>query len=165
MRRAGLALFLVLGSMLLAASRPALGQGLNLSGLAAAADAYAAALQHAVPAGMNAAARTRIEQRVAQGIAAGDWVHAVLLLKYRLGAGDTTSALWLALAAGLEQMPPPDQPRAPAAAWNAYRDTNPRPDQLPALRIMLDALTAGPQRTASAPPHWQCADCFHAGAA
>ncbi len=136
------ALFLVLTSVLGAAFRPALAQELELPGLAADADAYAAALHSAVPAGMSAAARAATEQRAAQAIAAGDWVHAVPLLKQRLGAGDTTPALWLALAQGLERLPKPDHAHALAAGWRAYNDTSPGPDQLPALRVMQAALAA-----------------------
>jgi alpha-2-macroglobulin len=142
MRPVTFALFLVLTLVLLAAFQSASAQDLELPGLAADADAYAAALHNAVPAGMNAAARTMVEQRAAQTIAAGDWVHAVPLLEQRLGTGDTTPALWLALAQGLERLPTPDHTHALAAAWQAYHDTNPGPDQLPALRVMQVALAA-----------------------
>ena len=141
MRPIRLALFLLLASMLLP-SWSALAQELELPGLTADADAYANTLHKAVPAGMNAAARAMIEQRAAQAVAARDWLHAVPLLEQRLGAGDTTPALWLALAQGLEQLPTPDHPHALAAAWRAYSDTQPGPDQLPALQVMQSALTA-----------------------
>ncbi len=142
MRPVRLALFIVLASILLAAVRPALAQDLQLPGLDADADAYAGALQNAVPADMGAAARTQIEQRAGQAIAAGDWVQAVPLLKQRLGAGDTTPALWLALAQGLERPPTPDHAHALAAAWQAYRGANSGADQLEALRVMRTALSA-----------------------
>lgn len=136
MRPVRLALFLVLSSIRLVASSLALAQDLQLPGLAADAAAYAAALHNVVPAAMSAAARIATGQRAAQAIAAGDWVHAVPLLKKRLGAGDTTAAPSLALATGLEQLPTPEHAHALAAAWRAYRDTNSGLDQLPALRVM-----------------------------
>src|SRR5215475_12661087 len=107
-----LVLFLVFASIFLATSGPADAQNLTLPGLATDADAYAVALHKAVPAGMDAAARAKIELRAAQAVAAGNWVQAVPLLKQRLGAGDTTPALWLALAQGLEQLPTPDHTHA-----------------------------------------------------
>lgn len=142
MRTVRIAVFLVLALLLLAAFRPALGQDLELPGLAADPDACAAALDDAVQAGMNAAVRTMIGERAAQAVASGDWVHAVPLLKQRLGAGDTTPALWLALAHGPERLPTPDHAHALAAAWRAYSDSKPGPDQLPTLRVMQAALAA-----------------------
>ena len=142
MRPVRLALFLVFASMLLVTSGSAHAQDLTLPGLAADANAYAAALHKAVPAGMDAVARAKIERLAAEAIDAGDWVRAVPLLKRRIGVGDTTPALWLALAQGLEQLPTPEHAHALAAAWFAYRDANPGPDQLPALRVMRTALAA-----------------------
>jgi hypothetical protein len=65
MRPIRLALFAVLASILLAAVRPGHAQDMQLPGLDADADAYAGALQNAVPPDMGAAERTQIEQRAA----------------------------------------------------------------------------------------------------
>lgn len=139
-RAAGLALGLLLA--LVVPFRAALSQDLELPGLAADADAYAASLHKLAPAGMNAADRQAIEAEAEQAIEARDWAKAVPLLQRRLGAGNTNPDLWLALGQALEQQPNPDHAHALAAAWRAYAGTEAGPDQLPALQLMRTALAA-----------------------
>ena len=145
--RLGQVVVLVAGLLLaLVPCGPAFSQELELPGLSADANAYAAELHKLVPAGLSAGDRQSLEAEAEQAAEAKDWAQAASLLERRLGASETTPALWLALAQALERQPNPDHAHAAAAAWRSFAETETGTDQLPALRVMRTAFAALDQK-------------------
>ncbi|MEO9190472.1 MAG: hypothetical protein ABI224_10815, partial [Acetobacteraceae bacterium] len=130
-----LVVFVVLASLTHARS-----QELTLPGLQHDAGVYAGSLRQRFPAGATDAQRAQAERAARDAWAARNWAGAGQALSDRLGQGQPSPALWLALAQALLRQPQPDAAHALAAAWQSYVATSAAEEKVPALRAMRDAL-------------------------
>ena len=117
-------------------------QGFDLPGLQADASAYAAELGRPYPAGGTPQQRRQFEQQAHDAHARGDAAAEADALQRRLGAGEPTADLWLALSAALLHKTPPDATHALDAAWQALSLSETGAPEIPALLAIAGALDA-----------------------
>lgn len=133
MRRLALLLPLLLGL-----AGPAL--GFEPPGLSGDSAGYEATLSRRFPAGATPAQRAASEARARAAEARGDWAAAAAAWEERLGAGETTGDLWLALARAQLRRTPPDAARALQAGWLAFMQVPAGPAEIPSLLVMAEAM-------------------------
>ena len=141
MRRILLPLLLVLG-VFLGIGMTAHAASLSVPGLENDSRAYLATLTKRSPAGLPSAARRTLEQRAADAIRRNDMPAAADALESRIGGGEPTLDLWMALARAQLRRTPPEPARAAQAAWQAYDMTQADASAIPPLLLLADAFRA-----------------------
>ena len=116
-------------------SAPAGAEEFTVPGLEADATAYADGLRARVPAGITQQAQRQAEQRAADAQRRNDWAGAAAALEARIGAGDATADLWLALARAQLRRTPPDPAHAAQAAWQAFSAADAGAGEIPSLLV------------------------------
>ena len=138
MRRLLLSFLLVL-CLLAGAARA---EDFNPPGLERDSQAYLQTLTQKVPAGLNPAMRRTMEQKAVDAIKRGDIPAAVTALENRIGGGDPTMDMWLALGRAHLRRVPADPARAAQAAWQAFGMADSGVPEIPPLLLMADAFRA-----------------------
>jgi len=130
-------------ALLLLLAAPASAQMLNFepAGVQRDARAYEAQLTRRFPAGGTPAQRSAAESRAIAAERSGKWDLAVQAYEERIGAGNPTPELWLALAQAQLSRTPPNPARALQAAWQSFMLVPVGPPEIPSLRMMARALT------------------------
>jgi len=112
----------------------------EMPGLENDALAYEAQMQRRFPAGATPQQRNQAEQRARIAQQRNDWNAAAAALEERLGAGQTSPDLWMALADAQLRRNPPEPMRALQAAWRAFMMVPAGPPEIPSLTMMAEAL-------------------------
>jgi uncharacterized protein YfaS (alpha-2-macroglobulin family) len=154
MKRLWLAMAFVLGLGLSGAVRMSLAQDdpaseIDLPGLQSDADAFAAKLKQAFPAGASDDQKSQASDAAQAALQSGDMARALPALETLVGAeGDDAGwQAWLALARAEIGVTPPRPARALQAAWMAFTKIDQSSqtaarDQVSALQVMNQALRA-----------------------
>ncbi|MFH5923131.1 MG2 domain-containing protein [Roseomonas xinghualingensis] len=121
-------------------SGAALAQGFDLPGLSAESGRYATGLTLRFPAGGTPAQRSASEQRARQAEARQDWAAAISAWEERLGMSDAQPEMWLSLGRASLARNPADPAKALLAAQRAFDLVAAGEPEVPALRLMADAL-------------------------
>ena len=127
--------------LILLLAGPAWAEEFNVPGLQRDATAYAATLTAKSPAGLTQLQRRQAEQRAADATRRNDWPAVVAAIEARLGGGDPTPDLWMALARAHLAKKPTEPGRAAQSAWQAYTLLD-EPASVPALLLLSDAFRA-----------------------
>ena len=130
-----------LALLILLLAGPAWAEDFNVPGLQRDAAAYAATLTAKSPAGLTPVQRRQAEQRAADATKRNDWPAVTAAIEARLGGGEPTPDLWMALARAHLAKKPPEPGRAAQAAWQAYAMLD-EPASVPALLLLSDAFRA-----------------------
>jgi len=117
-------------------------ESFDVPGLGADSRGYAGSLTNSFPAGGTPLARRQAETRAADAQRRNDWAGVATALEARLGAGEPSSDLWLALARAQMRRTPALPARAAQAAWQAFESAGAGPPEIPALLLMAEALRA-----------------------
>ncbi len=112
----------------------------SLPGLDADSTRFANQLTSRFPAGGTPQARKQAETAAAAAMAKPDWNAAAALLEQRAGLGEVSADQWLALAQAELRRTPPDSAHALAAAWQNFQQVDSGAPEIPALRVIADAL-------------------------
>ncbi|MDR3536978.1 MAG: alpha-2-macroglobulin [Acetobacteraceae bacterium] len=125
-----------------AAFRPAWADDFFLPGLQADSEAYVHTLTARAPAGGTPQARRQAEQAADAAVRKQDWAAAATAWETRVSLGNATPAQWLALAEADMRRVPPDPTHALQAAWQNFTAVDAGAAEVPALRLMANALKA-----------------------
>ncbi|WP_419897541.1 alpha-2-macroglobulin [Roseomonas sp. USHLN139] len=115
-------------------------QPFAMPGLQRDAGSYARDLTRRFPAGASTQQRAQAEKRALDAEARGDWEAAAQAWEQRLGMPDAKAEMWLSLARAQLARPTPDLNRALQAAWQNFTSMETGPAEIPALKLMAEAL-------------------------
>jgi uncharacterized protein YfaS (alpha-2-macroglobulin family) len=101
---------------------------------------YASSLAVRKPVSGVEAARKAAADQARSAESKGEWGAAQAAWETRIGLGQADWHIWFSLAQAAMRRAPPDAQHALFAAWQVFDQTDQGPAQVPAMRIMADAL-------------------------